>query len=182
MNHNSNIESSSVATRPWWRTWGLRGTPVLAGLALFGLAAVAVAGPGKGGKGGAGGVCAKLECSEDQRGELRTILGELRQDTQADREAIKKARASMAAEWVKDRPDEGELQRLQGVVAQHHQAMAAIAADALMEVHEILEPEQRAKLAKLIERRGLAALRRGGHKGKGKGKRGGKNKPAEPQD
>ncbi len=157
--------------------------PLLAGATLLGLGGVAIAGPGQGkGQGKArGNVCAKLECSADQKQALRTIFAELRADTKTDREAIKRLHHDMATEWAQDNPDEAELSRLQGEVAKHHGAMAGLVTDAMMEVHANLTPAQRVTFAKLIERRGLAALRGGGRGKRGDGKRRGNDGDVAPE-
>ena len=142
-------------------------------LGFGGIAAAAPGGDGGGDKSARRhGICAKLECSEDQRDRLRTIIGELRDDTKADREAIQRLQREMASLWAGDAPDEAELARLQAAVAGHRTAMTSIATGALMEVHAILTPEQRALFAKIIERRGVGALRGGHHKRGKRGRRG----------
>lgn len=179
MTRHSRHPGPRASNRPWLgRACAL--APVLAGAALLGFGGIAAAGPGGGGDGSGKrhGICAKLECSEDQRQRLRTVVRELRDDTKADREAIRGLQREMAAVWAGDAPDEAELARLQAAIAGHRAAMTATATDALMEVHALLTPEQRALFAKIIERRGVGALRGGHHK---RGKRGKRGRPSDAE-
>ena len=145
--------------------------PVLASAALLATGAVATADPGGGpaAKGGPAGVCAKLKCSEDQKTQLRQRYKKLREDSKADREAIKALHGEMAREWTKDAPNESALTKLQAKIHKHRVALATIVHDAMMDVHAVLSPAQRTEFAKLIAKRGF---RPGGGRGKGKGDRG----------
>lgn len=153
-----------------------RALPIALGVGLLGIGAVAIAKPdGARGPGGAkGGPCAMLECTDDQRSELQAAFKEAREDNKADREAIKRLRGKLAAEWVKDAPDEAAMKKLEAEIRTHHAAMADRMHDAMMEVHGILDAEQRTKMAEAMEKRGgLFGGRQGGrHKGpRGKGPR-----------
>lgn len=116
------------------------------------------------------GLCAKLSCSETQREELRAVLTELRADAKGDREAIRRLRKQLAAEFALDRPDEAAMRATQQKIAVHEQEVRERIFDAMMEVHALLDADQRAQLVKVIEHRGLRAVM--GHGGKGKGKHG----------
>ncbi len=148
--------------------------PLLGGVALLGIGGAALAKPAitvPAADGKRGGLCARLECTETQKQELRAVMSELRADTKGDRQAIKRLHKQLAAEFAKDKPDEAAMRSIQAQIATHHGEMQARGLDAMMEVHELLDAEQRAKLAPMIEHRGLRGMMRG--KGKrGDGKRG----------
>lgn len=149
--------------------------PAVGGLALIGLGTAAVAKPG--GPPGAegqrrGGICAKLSCTDDQREQIREVMKELRADAKGDREAIKRLHGQMAAEFAKDQPDEAALRAAQAQAAVHEKELRDRGFDALMEVHALLDAEQRASLAKAMKHRGLRGLMGPGRRGKHKGKRG----------
>ena len=147
--------------------------PVLGGLALVGLGGAALAEPGgeaTGAKRHRGGLCAKLECTEQQEQELRAVMTELREDAKGDREAIKRLHGTIAAEFAKARPDEDAMKAAMKQIDVHQRELEERGFDAMMEIHALLTPEQRAKVAKAMEHRGLRGLMHGG-KGR-RGKRG----------
>lgn len=166
--------------------------PAIGGLALIGLgSAAAIAKPnpagGRGADGHRGGFCAKISCTDAQREEFKQIKKELRSDSKADREAIKRLHKQMAAEFAKDSPDEATMRRIASQVQTHEQELRERGFDAMMEIHALLDAEQRAKVAEVMEHRGPRALmhgRRGKHgkhgkKGKrGEGRRGGPSEVA----
>lgn len=146
--------------------------PVLGAVALLGLGGAALAKP-DGGRPGAegprGGLCAKLECSDQQKEELRAVASELRADTKGDREAIGRLGKELAAELAKAKPDEAAMKATMAKIANHERELRERAFDALMELHALLDAEQRAKLAEAIEHRGLRGLMHGGGRRHGKG-------------
>ncbi len=157
--------------------------PALGALTLIGLTGVAVAKPGADGKGADrrhGGMCAKLSCTDQQEQELRAIKAEVRSDSKGDREAIKRLHGQLAAEFAKDTPDEDAMRQVQQQIESHQRDLHDRGFDAMMEVHALLDSDQRAKLAKVMERRGMRGLmggrkgrhhHRGGDKGKDKAAR-----------
>ncbi|MEM7153525.1 MAG: Spy/CpxP family protein refolding chaperone [Myxococcota bacterium] len=164
--------------------------PAIGGLALVGLgSAAAIAKPGSakgpGADGRRGGFCAKIECTDAQREEVKQIKKELRADSKADREAIKRLHQQMAAEFAKDSPDEAAMRRIAAQVQTHEQELRERGFDAMMEIHALLDAEQRATMAKVMEHRGPRALMHGGRRGKHgkhgkKGKRGGERPERAP--
>ena len=150
--------------------------PAIGGLALLGLGSVAVAKP-DGADARAershGGLCERLECSDQQKQELQAVMTELRADTKADREAIERLQAKLAAELAKAKPDEKAMQATLAAIETHEHELRARAFDAMMEVHALLAPEQRAQMAQAVERHGFRGLLRGakGKRGKAEGKK-----------
>lgn len=150
--------------------------PAIGGLALVGLTGAAVAKPDAGAEGvraqqRGGGLCAQLECTDQQKEELRAVMTELRGDAKADREAIARLRGTIATEYAKARPDETAMRAAMKAIDARQREIQERGFDAMMEVHALLTPEQRAKVAKGMERRGFPGMLRGG-----KGKRGSKGK------
>jgi Spy/CpxP family protein refolding chaperone len=152
----------------------------LALLATLGFAPAADAAPGAQGEGKRGGkkierICKKLECDDAQEAELRSVFKELRTDTKSDREGIRDARKTIAAEFAKERPNEASMKRAYQSIDAHEDNIRDRTHDALMEAHGVLNPEQRKTFAKMAARLGKGHGRHGG-KGKGKGKGEGKGK------
>lgn len=153
--------------------------PAIGGLALLGLGGAALAKPvadGARGERGHRGLCATLECTDQQKEELRAVKQELRADSKADREAIKRLHETIATEFAKATPDEAAMRAAGKQIAVHKRELEERGFDAMMEIHALLNPAQRAELAELMKRRGPRALMGGkgrhGRKGKGKGKGG----------
>ncbi len=150
--------------------------PAIGGLALLGIGGAALAVPDAGPREGKrGGLCAKLECTDAQREDVKAVMTELRADSKGDRAAIKRLHKQLAAEFAKAQPDEGAMRSIQAQLATHQQQMRDRGLDGMLEIHALLNAEQRATLAKAMERRGMQGMMRGG-KGKSKGKSKGKGK------
>ena len=152
----------------------------MGGLALLGLGSIAVAAPPEAAERMAG-PCARLQCTDDQADELRELFAELRDDSKADREAISTLRKQLATEWAKDAPDEDAMARIEGQIRQHHEALAAMMHDTMMEVHAVLTPAQRQELAKTLEHGGFRRLFGPRHGKRGKAKKGSNGKKGKPE-
>lgn len=148
--------------------------PAVGAVALLGMGGVAMAdAEARGARGKRGGLCAKLECTEAQQKEVRAVMSELRADSKGDRAALQRLNKQLAAEFAKAQPDEAAMRGTQAKISNHRQQMQERRLDAMLEVHSLLNAEQRATMAKAMERRGLRGMKRGGKgKGEGKGKRG----------
>jgi Spy/CpxP family protein refolding chaperone len=140
---------------------GLAGVPLLLAGALAAPAVAAAAEEGIQGRGAR--MCAKLECTDDQKEELRAIFAEARQDARGDHEAIKRLAGEMKAEFATDDPDEQRLRDLQAEIATHRNELASRRLDAMLDVHELLTPEQRTTLIEMMEKR---RAKFGEHRGK----------------
>jgi Spy/CpxP family protein refolding chaperone len=142
-----------------------------AGLALGATVATsAMAGP-PGDRGH--GMCAKLECTEAQRDELKQIRKEFRTDTKAEHQAMRSIAESIAAEFAKDAPNETQLKRWYAEIQTRQANLMDRRHDMMMEIHGVLSPEQRAIAADHIAKR---MLKGGKHRGKrGKNGKNGKN-------
>lgn len=148
--------------------------PAIGALSLLGLGGAALAKPAVDGASAdrhRGGLCAKLECTDQQKEELKAVMTELREDTKGDREAIRRLHGTISKEFAKARPDEKAMRAAMAQIETHERELKERGFDAVMEIHALLTPEQRAKVAKAMEHRGLRGLM--GGRG-GKGKRGGK--------
>lgn len=158
------------------RTWfaAIAAAPLIAGLTLTSLGAGA-AGPGKGGPGFEGRgfgarMCAHLECTDTQKEQLRAVMKEMREDIKPDREAIRDLRKKMGEEFAKEKPSEKQLRSLQAQIAKHHGEIADRRLDAMLEVHGLLDAEQRKKLAEKMAK-GKRGKHGKHHRRGGKGKR-----------
>lgn len=130
----------------------LAGIPLLAA-GLFMAPGTASAAPDDGANGRGGRMCAKLKCSDDQKEELRAIFAEMREDAKGDHEAIERLRGQMKAEFAKDAPDEEKLRNLQAQIATHRNELASRRLDAMLDVHEVLDAEQRKSFMDMMEKR-----------------------------
>jgi uncharacterized membrane protein len=107
---------------------------------------------------------------------IREIRHEVRDQSKVQREEIKQLRAEFAAEYAKPQPDAKKLEQLQADIEAKRAEISDLRFAALMQMHDQLDAEQRAKLA---EKLGHEGKRGGEGKGKGnmKGKPEGKGKP-----
>ncbi|MEM9454431.1 MAG: Spy/CpxP family protein refolding chaperone [Myxococcota bacterium] len=154
--------------------------PAIGGFALLGIGGAALAVPDAGPRDGKrGGLCAKVECTDAQREDVKAVMSELRADSKGDRAAVKRLHKQLAAEFAKAQPDEGAMRSIQAQIATHQQQMSDRGMDAMLEIHALLDAEQRATLAKAMERRGMRGVMRNGkgHR-KGKGQRGDRKREA----
>lgn len=123
-----------------------------AGLALAGLLltpAVAAAGKGRG-EAKLARMCEQISCTEQQREDIARVLKQLRQDSKADRQAIRELRKRMADEWKAPEVDERELAKLGDEIAAHERNVADRRIEAMLELHAILTPEQREQVAEQL--------------------------------
>lgn len=111
-------------------------------------------------------VCEQLSCTEQQERDIQAVFEQLRIDSKQDREAIRTLHEQLAAEWVKDKPDEKAMAKLHDKIAAHERNLADRRHEAMMELHALLSPEQRKQAAELLGKR------KGKGKGKGKAERG----------
>ena len=114
-------------------------------------------------------VCKAVECTQDQQAAIKQIREEAKKDSATHREAAKKARQSLKAEFAKDNLDTAKINALYAELDRAQAGMKAEKREAKMQMHGVFTPEQREKLAKLKDKRGDRATR---GKGKGKGKKG----------
>ena len=91
---------------------------------------------------------------------VREIRHEVRDQSKAQRDEIKQLRAEFAAEYAKERPDTAKLERLHASIEAKRDEINALRFAALMQMHDELDAEQRARMAEKLAGEG---------KGKGKG-------------
>jgi len=140
-------------------------------------------------RGRAHGLCQKLECTEDQRAQIKEIRAEHKQGTADEREQMKRLRAEMKAERSAPEPNtqrveelRSEMDALKAKVRESRvEAKAAITAaldDEQRQEFAELQAERKAKRRKHEAKRGKQERRA---EGKGSGKRGpeGKGKKGE---
>lgn len=120
------------------------------------------------------GLCAQIECTPEQKAELKALRESHKADRKADRkaehEAMKKLRSELAAQYRKEKPDPAAM-------ASIYQRMDTLRAnrveerrEAFADTHGILDARQRDVIADRIEKGGPEHAMRGDRKG-GKGKR-----------
>ncbi len=147
----------------------------------------------KGGKGGKHGpefavesLCERVSCTAEQRSQIATALGSGRPERTRDEAADKK----MAAAFRADTLAVADVEAYMDGMKKHHEAEMAQRDAAVVSIHRVLTPEQRATLAADIAEHGPRGLIKGpghhkgkghkgkGHKGKGKRDRDGGEQPA----
>ena len=140
---------------------------VLGGAALAAtLASPAQAAPGEGGNRRLERFCQEAKCSDSQKQELRDVMREFHTDTKADREKMRELHKKLAAEFVKDEPNEKLMQRLYAQIDQIHGNMVDRRHDMMMEVHGLLDANQR-KIAAERLLKGPGKHGKGHKRGKG---------------
>ncbi len=93
-----------------------------------------------------------LDATPEQRTRIHAVTDRLLADVQKARAGHEEVHAALLAEWKADAPD---AKKLHGLVDERIEAFRAIAheaVDAGVEVHGILTPAQREKVAKKAER------------------------------
>jgi len=150
---------------------------------LTGLGALAIVGSVAGGTAIAGNPTGADKAKHEGMGpEVSAIRSELEQRVEPEREAIADLRRQLADEYVQDRPDEAKLARLHDAIEAHRETIGDMRQAALLDMHDHLTAEQRAKVAARMagERghgtRGDKAEGKRAGKGEGKAKREGEAK------
>ncbi|HVI01805.1 MAG TPA: periplasmic heavy metal sensor [Enhygromyxa sp.] len=129
----------------------LLGSRLLSGIAAFALTGSLVGGTA---------IAANPDSS------IRELRHEVRDQSKAQREEIKQLRDEFAAEYAKERPDSEKLERLHAEIEAKRAEIQAMRFASLMQMHDQLDAEQRARMAERIA---------GGH-GKGPDEHDGKGK------
>jgi Spy/CpxP family protein refolding chaperone len=93
-----------------------------------------------------------LDATPAQRTAIQGIKDKLLADAQKVHAGRAADHAMLLAEWNADHPDRAKIQALVDQRAAELTALAHEAADAVIQVHDVLTPEQRAKVAKKAER------------------------------
>jgi len=122
-----------------------------------------------------GGMCKMLECTETQQAAVTKIKQEQRAEMEETRKDMAELRGKLAAEFAKPKLDSAKVDQIQGQINALHADMANARLDAMKEIHTVLTPAQRTKLAEKMKTHGP------GHRGKwGPGHRG-KHKQGAPK-
>ncbi|MCR9164559.1 MAG: hypothetical protein ACE37F_07110 [Nannocystaceae bacterium] len=107
------------------------------------------------------GLCVQLSCSEAQAAKISARLQSLREQHRDARKGQASLQTSLSRELAKEQPSKKELARIQEDLASAGAKQAEATLDALLDIHAVLEPEQRKTLATLVERNGLRRLMKG---------------------
>lgn len=93
-----------------------------------------------------------LDATEAQRGQVGQIKDRLLVEAPALAQGGEKARAALLEQWSSPKPDAARVHAIVDERIEAFRAMAHKVADAAIEVHGILTPEQRKQVASRIER------------------------------
>ena len=93
-----------------------------------------------------------LNATPDQRTQVHAVVDRLLAGARKLHEADPATHEELIAQWKSDRPDAARVRALVDRRMQEFRSFADEAIDAAVQVHGILTPEQRAKLAKKMER------------------------------
>ncbi len=108
------------------------------------------------------GLCAQLSCTDAQAEKVSARLQSLREEHRDARKGQASLQTSLSRELAKDKPSKKELARIQEDIERTQAKLIEATIDALLDVHAVLEPEQRETLAAMVERNGLRRLMKGG--------------------
>ncbi len=125
-------------------------------------------------------LCADLSCTEAQRERVAASVQALREQHRAARAGEQALHTSLSRELAKDKPSKKELQRIHNDLARMQSTMADATLDTLLDIHAVLDPTQRERLASMVEHDGLRRLFKPGHAGPGARKRGAATQSAPP--
>ncbi len=101
-----------------------------------------------------------LDLSDEQFEQLQALKTEHREEMQGNREAVQALRAEVKTELKKDSPSSSETDRLAEEIGDLHTEMTKSLVAHLLEIKEILTPEQFEKMGELHQGR------RGGQNGR----------------
>ncbi len=132
------------------------------------------AAPGRAAKRDKDGICERLECSDSQEASLAKIMGSMKEKLRAAHGKSGERHASLAAAMRDSSLTKSEVAKAFDK-ANAADEREAIMVDAFMQVHAVLDAEQRAELATMIESDGMRAVM-GKHGGKGHHGKAGKAK------
>ena len=80
----------------------------------------------------------------------------------ADRKSAQALQTALSRELAKDKPSKKELARIEKDLGRMQAATHDRMFDALLDIHGVLQPEQRKSLASLVETQGLRRVFKGG--------------------
>ena len=118
-------------------------------------------------------ICAEISCSDTQRQDIAQVFEQMHIDIKPDRTAAKDLKKQLAREWVEDRPSEKVLAKLSTKIAAHERNIAERRLEAMLELHDLLDAQQRQKVAQHLMKGGKGKNK---SKAKAKGKAKAKNK------
>lgn len=139
-------------------------------------APTASADPGQGRGQGQGhvpgsGLCKMLECTDAQLTAVTKIKQEQRAEVEEARKALDELRTKLAAEFAKPTLDAGVVDQIQAQMNALHADMANARLDGMKDLHAVLTPAQRTKIAEKMKHHGFGHHRGAkAWKGKGQGK------------
>jgi Spy/CpxP family protein refolding chaperone len=140
------------------------------------LSSTAWAGPGPDGPPGARKghrlerFCAEAKCTENQKEELKNAFKQFRIDVKPDHEKIRALHEKLVAEFAKNKPNEKVMKRLYRQIDQIHANIVDRRHDMIMEVHGILNADQRKLAAEKLLHHGPPRGPRGDKPRKGRAK------------
>lgn len=129
--------------------------------------------PGRHARGPAARLCARVECTPDQRARIDALANDLREDHRKSDPAVHRVQANALAEAFRaETLDPAVLTRIHAQREEQRTAHESAMESFFVGVHGVLSPEQRETLAQVVETRGMRGLARRGHDKRGHGKRG----------
>lgn len=129
-----------------------------------------------------GSLCGPLSCTDEQREKVAKIMQRADARTKSDRTDMQALHTALGRELAKETPSTKELERIRKDLERRRAAQSKRTFAAMLEIHAVLEPEQRERLAQLIERRGAHRVLKGRpHGSRGKGPRGGRPRGPDAQ-
>ena len=94
-----------------------------------------------------------LDASEAQKGQVMALKDRLLKEGSALRQGGQETKRELVAQWDAPTPDRAKVHALIDARIDAMRAFAHQAADAAVDLHGILTPEQRAKISRKIHRR-----------------------------
>jgi Spy/CpxP family protein refolding chaperone len=119
-------------------------------------------------------LCDALACTAAQKTQIRDIFRDTVSNQRGAREQTRALREQVAAEFAKAKPDRSKLNNLWQQLDAQHAARRAAHREAMMKVHAVLTPAQRAKLGRRLEHGAGGKGHGPGGKGHGPGGKSGK--------
>ena len=93
-----------------------------------------------------------LKMTQEQRSQIKDVLNASRQENQQLAEDVRKLREDLREELLTVEPDVAKIQELQTTIAEKDAALEKSRIDAMLQVNDLLTPEQREQLKKVRAR------------------------------
>ena len=98
-------------------------------------------------------ILTEIDATPQQREQIKAITGRLAEQKKARRAERREDKKELVEFWKQANPDPSQIRAKIDEKVEAHRQSAYEMADAMIEIHRILTPEQRAEVAQLMEKK-----------------------------